>query len=51
MGDDWEHSLEDLQERDRDRLEPGSPNLEHVAFVVLGILAAIISLSQMFAFL
>lgn len=32
-------------------LEPGRPRAEHAIFVLLGALAALLALSQMFAFL
>lgn len=38
------------QERESD-LEPGRPRAEHSLFVLLGALATLLALSQMFAFL
>lgn len=39
---DWEVELEDVEgEPDREPLEPGSPDLENVVFLVLGVLTAL----------
>lgn len=49
--DRWEFELEDLDSDEPDRLEPGTPNPEHVLFLVLGVVAALMALAQMFALL
>lgn len=36
---------------DPDRLEPGTPSLENVVFVLLGVLATLAAFAQMFPFL
>lgn len=47
MGDDgdWTFGLGDVDEADdTGELQPGSPKLEHVAFVFLGVLATLFAI-------
>lgn len=59
--EDWRFELEDLEngegtsepERDEsepDRIEPGSPSLENVLFVLLGVLATLFVIVRVTAF-
>lgn len=43
-GEGWRFSLSDLE--DREALTPGSPDPEHVAFVLLGVVVTLAVLSQ-----
>lgn len=46
---EWRFGVEDvgpdgIVEQDRDPIEPGSPKAEHAAFVLLGVVAALLLL-------
>lgn len=49
MDEEWSDPESDAEQETS--LEPGRPTLENAAFVLLGVLAAVLALSQMLAFL
>lgn len=46
-GESWRFSLDDLDEEPEDRITPGSPSLEHAAFVLLGVAATAVVILQL----